>query len=468
MLVETGTRRASPVVNSRYRQWRRQESNVRCFSCRRLVFSQLEQFMIKILSRRSFLKSSALTLAAANALLPFGAARASDAPEVNAVKLGFIALTDSAPLIIAMDKGLFDKYGLTGVEVLKQASWGATRDNIVLGAVGNGIDGAHILTPMAYGLTTGAITQDKQPMPMKILARLNLDGQAISISKAFADLKVGLDASLLKDAFARKKAEGAMAKIAVTFPGGTHDLWMRYWLAAGGIDPDRDVEMIVVPPPQMVANMKVGTMDAFCVGEPWNAQLVSQGVGYTAMTTGELWANHPEKSLAMRADFTDKNPKATQALLMAVMEAQQWADADANKDELADIVSRRAWFNIKKEDILGRLKGDIDYGNGRTVSASPHLMKFWRDQASFPFKSHDAWFLTENQRWGRVKPDADIAGLVNKVNDADEWRSAAKTLGVTDIPASDARGVETFFDGKSFDPANPKAYLDSLAIKAGA
>ena len=358
--------------------------------------------MIMSLSCRSFLKSSVLTLAAANSLLPYGAAYASDAPEVTSLKLGFIALTDSSPLIIAKEKRLFDKYGLTSVEVMKQASWGATRDNLVLGAAGNGIDGAHILTPMAYGLTTGAITQDKQPVPMKLLARLNVNGQAISISKAFADLKVGLDASPLRAAFAKKKAEGAIAKIAVTFPGGTHDLWMRYWLAAGGIDPIPDVEMIVVPPPQMVANMKVGTMDAFCVGEPWNAQLVSQDIGYTALTTGELWANHPEKSLALRADFTDKNPKATQALLMAVMEAQQWADADANKDELADIVSKRAWFNIKKDDILGRLKGDIDYGNGKVVAASPHMMKFWRDQASFPYKSHDIWFLADRQTMPKI------------------------------------------------------------------
>jgi nitrate/nitrite transport system substrate-binding protein len=421
-------------------------------------------------SRRGFLKKSATTaalLGAANTLLPYGALAATG-PEINAAKLGFIALTDSSPLIIAKEKGLFEKYGMAGVEVMKQASWGATRDNLVLGAAGNGIDGAHLLTPMAYGLTTGAITQDKQPVAMKLLARLNLQGQAISVSKAFADLKVGTDASLLKEAFAKKKADGAMAKIAVTFPGGTHDLWMRYWLAAGGINPDTDVEMIVVPPPQMVANMKVGTMDAFCVGEPWNAQLVAQDIGYTAVTTGEIWANHPEKSLALRADFTDKNPKATEALLMAVMEAQQWCDADANKDELAEIVSKRAWFNIKKEDILGRLKGDIDYGNGKTAVASPHLMKFWRDQASFPFKSHDTWFMTENQRWGRVKPDADIAALVDKVNGSDAWRAAAKTLGVADIPAGDARGVETFFDGKTFDIGNPKAYLDSLAIKAGA
>jgi nitrate/nitrite transport system substrate-binding protein len=418
-------------------------------------------------TRRAFLKKSAATatvLTAARTLLPSGAMAASG-PEIDAAKLGFIALTDSSPLIIAKEKGLFAKYGVGNVEVLKQASWGATRDNLVLGSAGNGIDGAHVLTPMPYLMTLGTITQNK-PLPMKILARLNLDGQGISVSKEYADLKVGLDASLLKDAFAKKKAAGAAAKIAVTFPGGTHDLWMRYWLAAGGIDPNKDVETIIVPPPQMVANMKVGTVDAFCVGEPWNAQLVAQGLGYSAVTTGELWSKHPEKSLALRADFTEKNPKTTEAILMAVMEAQQWCDADANKDEMADLVSKREWFNVKKADIIGRLKGEFDYGNGKVVSASPHAMKFWRDAASFPFKSHDAWFLAENMRWGKVKGDTDIAALIAKVNGADTWRAAAKAMGITDVPASDSRGVETFFDGKTFDPADPKAYLDSLSIKA--
>jgi nitrate/nitrite transport system substrate-binding protein len=429
----------------------------------------VQNIMTLFLSRRNFIKKSAATaalLSAANTLLPHGALAAAG-PEVSVAKLGFIALTDSSPLIIAQEKGLFEKYGVGGVEVLKQASWGATRDNLVLGSEGNGIDGAHVLTPIPYLMTTGAITQNKTPLPMKILARLNLDGQAISVSSAYADLKLGLDSSPLKAVFAKKKAEGAMAKVAVTFPGGTHDLWMRYWLAAGGIDPDHDVETIVVPPPQMVANMKVGTMDAFCVGEPWNAQLVSQGIGYTAVTTGELWSKHPEKSLALRADFTEKYPKATEAILMAVMEAQKWCDADANKEALADIVSKRSWFNVKTTDILGRLKGDIDYGNGKVVEASPHVMKFWRDQASFPFESHDTWFLTENQRWGKLK-GVDVAALISKVNGAELWRSAAKTLGVADIPTSNSRGAETFFDGKIFDPENPKTYLDSLSIKVGA
>ena len=185
-------------------------------------------------------------------------------------------MSDAGPLFVAKDKGLFAKYGMPDVEVAKQASWGTTRDNLVLGSEGNGIDGAHILTPMPYLISAGKVTQNNQPTPMYILARLNLDGQCISVAKEYADLKVGVDTAPFKVALEKKKAAGKAIKAAMTFPGGTHDLWIRYWLAAGGIDPDKDIETIVVPPPQMVANMKVGTMDCFCVGEPWNLQLIHQ------------------------------------------------------------------------------------------------------------------------------------------------------------------------------------------------
>ena len=145
------------------------------------------------------------------------------------------------------------------------------------------------------------------------------------------------DTKPFKTALDAKKASGKAVKAAMTFPGGTHDLWIRYWLAAGGIDPDKDIETIVVPPPQMVANMKVGTMDCFCVCEPWNLQLIHQNIGYTAITTGELWNKHPEKSFALRAAYVDKNPKAAMALLMAVMEAQRWCEKAENRQEAAAI-----------------------------------------------------------------------------------------------------------------------------------
>ncbi len=341
------------------------------------------------------------------------------------------------------------------------------RDNLALGAAANGIDGAHILTPLPYLMTAGKVTQNRVPVPVQILLRLNLDAQAISVSAEFKDAGAQLDSGKLRAAFAEKKASGKGVKAAMTFPGGTHDLWIRYWLAAGGIDPDHDVETIVVPPPQMVANMKVRTMDVFCVGEPWNGQLVNQGIGYTACNTAEIWGRHPEKSLGMRADWVDANPKAAKALTMAVMEAQEWCDDPLNKEEMCKIVSKRAWFNVPVPDILPRVWGDYDYGDGREVTGSPHLMKFWRDHASYPFQSHELWFLYENIRWGKLEPTIDAKGLIAKVNREDLWREAAKALGrpAADIPASTSRGVERFFDGKEFDPANPEAYLAGLGIK---
>ena len=418
------------------------------------------------LTRRQTL-SSALTgtaalLAAARATTPYGAFAASGA-ETTKATFGYIALTDAAPLIVAKERGIFAKYGVPDVEVAKQASWGGTRDNIVLGGAAGGIDGAHILTPMPYLMHTGKVTQNGQPVPMAILARLNVNGQGISLSAELAKTGARLDASALKAAFAAKKDN----KVAMTFRGGTHDLWLRYWLAAGGINPDTDVQTIVVPPPQMVANMKVGTMDAFCVGEPWNDQLVHQNQGITACVTGEIWKDHPEKSLAMRADWVAANPKAAEAITAAVIEAQIWADKLENKAELSEILGKRAWFNVPPADILPRSKGDIDYGDGRKVSASPLRMKFWADFASYPFRSHDLWFLTEDVRWGVLNQDTDTAKLIGQVNHEEIWRSAAKLAGVSaaEIPTGTSRGVETFFDGKTFDPANPAAYLASQSIK---
>jgi nitrate/nitrite transport system substrate-binding protein len=425
------------------------------------------------LDRRQFiakgtsLVGTAALFAAIRSTFPAGAFAQAAGPETKKATFGYIALTDAAPLIIAKEKGFFAKYGLPDVEIAKQASWGTTRDNIVLGSANGGIDGAHILTPMPYLISTGRVTQNNQPTPMHILARLNLDGQCISVAKSLMPLGGKLDGSPLREEFKKQVAAGKEIKCAMTFRGGTHDMWLRYWLAAAGIDPEKDVQTIVVPPPQMVANMKVGTMQAFCVGEPWNAQLVNQGIGYSALTTGELWNKHPEKSFAVRADWTDKNPRAALAALMAVQEAQIWCDKAQNKAEMSQIIGRRAWFNVPVEDIQGRSQGSIDYGDGRKVETSPHIMKYWRDFASYPFQSHELWFLTENIRWGILPADIDTKAVIKQVNREDLWREAAKAIGVaaSEIPTSTSRGKETFFDGKVFDPDNPQTYLASLSIK---
>ena len=420
-----------------------------------------------LLQRSAAVASTAAIVSAVRAAFPAGAFAQGAGPEVKGTKLGYIALTDAAPLVIAKEKGLFAKHGLPDMDIAKQASWGATRDNMALGTKANGIDGGHILRPKTHLYTTGKVMQNSQPLPMYTLLNLNEDCQAISVSNEFRELKVEKDSSPLKAAFEKKKTAGKEVKVAMTFPGGTHDLWLRYWLAAGGIDPEKDVSTIVVPPPQMVANMKVGTTDAFCVGEPWNEQLVNQDIGYTALTTGELWFKHPEKVLGMRADWVDANPMAALAIMMATMEAQQWCEKMENKAEMAEIVGRRQWFNVPVADIIGRIKGDINYGLGRTAKGTDLLMKFWgeKGEVSYPWKSLDTWFVTENIRWGKFEPSIDIKALVDNTNRSDLWREAAKTLGLSGTPTSDSRGVEKFFDGKVFDPADPMAYLKSLSIK---
>ena len=388
------------------------------------------------------------------------------------IRLGFIALTDAAPLIVAKEKGYFRKHGLSQVDVVRQASWGTTRDDLVRGGSAGGIDGAHILSPMPYLMSAGTITNDK-PLPMNILARLNVNGQGISLANIYKSLNVGLYSKRLREAVlqAKTKGPGRWLKVAMTFRGGTHDLWIRYWLAAGGIRPDSDVSMFVVPPPQMVANMKTGSMHMLCVGQPWNAQLIRRNAGHSALTTGQLWLDHPEKALAMRADWVETHPRPAKALLMAVLEAQIWCDKMENKAEMCDIVSARQYFNVPARDILERTKGNFDLGNGKVLEDSPYRMKFWHtsqptDNASYPYRSHDLWFLTENMRWGYLPPDTDTQALIAQVNREDLWREAAVGIGqAAAIPESPSRGVETFFDGVEFDPDKPMDYLNGLAIK---
>ena len=192
----------------------------------------------------------------------------------------------------------------------------------------------------------------------------------------------------------------------MTFPGGTHDLWIRYWLAAGGIDPDKDIETIVVPPPQMVANMKVGTMDCFCVGEPWNLQLIHQKIGYTAVTTGEIWNNHPEKvarhARRLGRQISEGGQGAADGRHGGAAVVRQGREQGRARDDHAPSGSGST---ARSSDVYDRIKGKFDYGiPGKVVENSPHIMRFWPDHASYPFQSHDLWFLTEDIRWGKFEP----------------------------------------------------------------
>jgi nitrate/nitrite transport system substrate-binding protein len=414
-----------------------------------------------MMSRRKVVRSAAAGAVAATGLVIDPALRAvayaqgSDKPEKEEVRIGFIPLTDCASVVMASVLGFDKKYGVKIVPT-KEASWASVRDKLVNGE----LDFAHVLYGLIYGVQTGVGGPRKD---MAVLMNLNHNGQAITLSKKLSE-KGGVDGPSLAKLMASEKREYTGAH---TFPTGTHAMWLYYWLATYGVNPMKDLKVITVPPPQMVANMKVGNMDVFCVGEPWNEQLVNQNIGYTALTTGELWNRHPEKVLGMRQDWVDKNPKATQAMLMAVMEAQMWCEKAENKQEMAEIVSRRQWFNVPVADIIGRIRGEINYGHGRKVTDPKLAMKFWGQsgETSYPWKSLDAWFITENIRWGKFPANTDVKALVDRTTRSDLWSEAAKTLGVANAPTGDSRGVETFFDGVKFDPAKPMDYLNALKIK---
>ncbi|MEB3189198.1 MAG: CmpA/NrtA family ABC transporter substrate-binding protein [Snowella sp.] len=394
-------------------------------------------------------------------------------PETTKVKLGFTPIFEAAPLIIAKEKGFFAKYGMTEAEVSKQANWGAARDNVEIGSAGGGIDGGQWQMPMPYLISEGLITKNNVKVPMYVLAMLNTQGNGIAIAKSQVGKNISLDMAKAKDYIQGLAKEGKKFRAAYTFPKANQDFWIRYWLAAGGIDPDKDVSLLTVPAAQTVANMKTGTMEGFSTGDPWPGRLIKDDIGFVAALTAQMWPSHPEEYLGMRADWVDKNPKATKAILKAVMEAQQWCDKQENRKELAQIVSKASYFNVPAATLEPMFMGKYVMGDGQPdIDDFNMAVRYWktdRGSVSYPYKSLDLWFLTESVRWGFL-PKTYLEGsknLIDKVNRSDIWKEAAKEAGIpaADIPTGDSRGVEKFFDGKVFDPENPKAYLDSLAIK---
>jgi bicarbonate transport system substrate-binding protein len=309
---------------------------------------------------------------------------------------------------------------------------------------------------------------------MYVLAMLNTQGNGIAIAKSQVGKNISLDMSKAKDYIVGLKQSGKPFKAAYTFPKANQDFWIRYWLAAGGIDPDKEVNLLTVPAAQTVANMKTGSMDGFSTGDPWPARIVGEGIGFMAALTAQIWPFHPEEYFAMRADWVDKNPKAAKAILKGIMEAQQWCDVEANRPEMAKILSSASYFNVPVAVLEPMLKGTYIMGDNQPeIKDFQKAAMYWkspRGSVSFPYKSLDLWFLTESVRWGFLPLstlDNNAKALIDKVNRSDIWREVAKEVNIpaADIPSSDSRGVEKFFDGKEFNPDNPRAYLDSLKIK---
>jgi nitrate/nitrite transport system substrate-binding protein len=292
---------------------------------------------------------------------------------------------------------------------------------------------------------------------------LNRNGQAISLKWALRG-RVQQDPNALRPIVMEAKDAGNLMTFAMTFPPGTHAMWTRYWLGAGGINPDQDVRLIVVPPAQMFANMQTGTMDGFCVGEPWNARVISERIGFTALTTQDLWPDHPEKVLGMLASFADANPTVVKDILKAIHEASVWLDELGNRPEQCEIVSRPTYINCPPEIILGRLQGHYDYGDGRTKEGEDsRYMIFSKRNCNYPQKKYVKWWLTQFRRWGMVTGTPNYQGVADQVIRADLYEEAMRELGYTHGGASNA--PETLFDGKVFDPAQPEEYATSFAIK---
>ncbi len=400
---------------------------------------------------------------------------AGDAPETTKATLGYLPIVESAPLIVAKEKGFFAKYGMTDVQVVKQANWAGARDNVVIGTQGGGIDGGQWQMPMPHLITEGIITNGNK-LPMAVLMQLNTHGNGIAIANAHQGKQIGLKINDPEYIKGFQAANGRRFKAAFTFPNANQDFWIRYWFAASGVDPDKDIELMAVPPAETVQGMRNGTMDAFSTGDPWPYRILNDKIGFMSALTAEIWQNHPEEYFAMRADWVEANPKATKALLKGLMEAQQWCDKPENREEMINIASRRQYFNAPKAVLAGPWSGTYEMGDGKAaINDINKGSRYWKDpngnSISYPYKSHDLWFLTESMRWGfhkNVLTDFDAAKkIVDRVNREDLWREAAKEAGFTaDIPKETSRGVETFFDGIKFDPENPQAYLDSLKIKA--
>jgi nitrate/nitrite transport system substrate-binding protein len=409
-------------------------------------------------TRRTFLTRTGQTgLALLLAGLPHGWAGevyASDAPETSNVRIGIIALTDCSSLVMAHELGLFKKYGIAAT-ISKEASWAVIRDRLNLGEN----QASHLLLGMAYSSTMGLLGSPVKPMI--IPCHLNRNGQAITLKKEWLTKGIKTPEALKPQVEAAKQA-GTPLTFAMTFPPGTHAMWMRYWLASGGIHPDKDVTLITIPPPQMVANMKVGKMDGFCVGEPWNARAIADGIGFTAITTQQMWQDHPEKALGFTEEFATKNPKTVKAVIRAVVEASQYIDKLENRAHVAEVVARPQYINTQKEVILGRMLGQYDYGDGRPAEQDKYYMTFFDRQTNFPWKSHGIWWLTQFRRWGMVKEGVDYAGLANRVHRPDIYREVAREMSL-DVPQEDRR-TETLFDGITFDPAQPEEYARVFAV----
>lgn len=379
----------------------------------------------------------------------------SDAPEKSALNLGFMALTDSASLIVAATQGFAQPYGLT-LNLQRQASWAGLRDRLLSGE----LDAAQMLYGQVYGIDQGL---GGPATEMAILMGLCQNGQAINLSQPLKQAGVTSAEALA----ARVHQGGAKLTFAQTFPTGTHAMWLYYWLAAQGIHPLEDVSTVVVPPSQMVAHLRAARIDGFCAGGPWGALAVEEDQGFTLATSQDIWADHPEKVLGVTREFAEQYPNTARALTMAVLEASRFIDeSEENKRGTAQLISGSDYVDAPLSAIQPRFLGQYEDGLGHAWLDTHPLRFFAGGEVNMPWLSDGIWFLTQFRRWGLLKDDPDYLGIARRIHRLDLYRSAAEALGIA-VPEQPMR-TSTLLDGSVWDGSDPAGYARSFAIHARA
>jgi len=413
--------------------------------------------------------------------------------EKEQIKLGFIKLTDMAPLAIAYEKGYFEDEGLY-VTLEPQANWKIILDRVITGE----LDGAHMLAGQPIGATIGFGTK----ADVVTAFSMDLNGNAITVSNDVWSLMkpaLAMDAQgkpvhpikadALKPALEKFKADGKPFKMAMVFPVSTHNYELRYWLAAGGVHPGfyspsdvsgqikADVLLSVTPPPQMPATLEAGTINGYSVGEPWNQQAIFKGVGVPVITDAEIWKNNPEKVFGVTKAWAEKNPNTHLAVVKALIRAGIWLDEKngANRKEAAQILARSEYVGADYRVIANSMTGTFEYGRGDKRS-QPDFNVFFRYFATYPYYSDAVWYLSQMRRWGQVpdaKPDQWYQDTAKKVYRPDVYLQAAKLLveegkaKKEDFPwTTDGYRAPTreFIDGIEFDGHKPNEYLGRFAI----
>jgi nitrate/nitrite transport system substrate-binding protein len=370
------------------------------------------------------------------------------------LKIAFLPLTDCAPLVVAVERGFFRQFGLA-VTLDRVTSWTAARERLDSGVC----HAAHLLFGVPFAAALGLLGPKAQPLVIPWI--LSRNGQAITLAAKYRG-RIGADAKPLAKEILERREAGRPATFAHTLAPGTHAMWLRTWLAAGGINPDHDLALITIPPPQMVANLRQGQLDGFSVGEPWNARAAAEGLGFTAVTSQQLWPDHPEKILGVTAAFASAQPAALTAACAALHLAGQWCDTPANHAELAQLLSAAAYIGCPAEQILPRLSGTYEFGDGRTVTADAHAVNFSRRDANHPQPRYAAWWLSQMRRWAMTQGAPDYAALTARLLRSDFYSAALTLAGATPGPVNLV--PEKMFDGTTFDPADPEKFARAHAI----